>query len=127
MIDKKWIGHELPESVLPIEQSRLQFFAKATGETRAKYIDVAPARAAGYAELPAPTTFLMAAELDSGGPDGLLRDWQIPFSKLLHDEQSFTYYKPICAGDTITVRSTISAIYEKTMGRWSASSKTHAL
>ena len=29
MIDRKWIGHELPPSVLPIERSRLQFFAKA--------------------------------------------------------------------------------------------------
>ena len=66
MIDRTWIGQELPESVLPIERTRLQFFAKATGETRAEYLDVAAARAAGYADLPAPPTFLFAAELDSG-------------------------------------------------------------
>jgi len=116
MIDRKWIGHELPESVLPIERSRLQFFAKATGETRAEYLDVKAAQQAGYADLPAPPTFLMAAELDSGASDGLLRDLQIPLSKLLHGEQSFTYHKPVCAGDTITVRSTISDVYEKKNG-----------
>jgi acyl dehydratase len=116
MIDKKWIGHELPESTLAIERSRLQFFAKATGETRAEYTDVAAARAAGHADLPAPPTFLMAAELDSGISDGLLRDLQIPLSKLLHGEQSFTYHKPVCAGDTISVRSRISDIYEKKNG-----------
>lgn len=116
MIDKNWIGQELPESVLPIERTRLQFFAKATGETRAEYLDVAAARAAGYADLPAPPTFLFAAELDSGVSNQLLTDLGIPLSKLLHGEQSFTYYKPVCAGDTVTVRSTISDVYEKKNG-----------
>jgi acyl dehydratase len=116
MIDKKWIGHVLPESILPIERTRLQFFAKATGETRAEYLDVASAHAAGYADLPAPPTFLMAAELDSGAVDELLRDLQIPLSKLLHGEQGFTYHQPVCAGDTITVRSVISDVYEKKNG-----------
>jgi N-terminal half of MaoC dehydratase len=116
VIDKKWIGYQLPESVLPIERSRLQFFAKATGETRAEYLDLAAARSAGYVDLPAPPTFLMAAELDSGASDRLLRDLGIPLSKLLHGEQSFTYHKPICAGDTITVSSKISDIYDKKNG-----------
>ena len=116
MIDKKWIGHELPVSVLPIERGRLQFFAKATGETRLEYTDVAAARAAGYADLPAPPTFLMAAELDSGASNQLLGDLQIPLAKLLHGEQSFTYHRPVCAGDTVTVRSVISEIYAKKDG-----------
>jgi acyl dehydratase len=116
MIDKKWIGYQLPESILPIERSRLQFFAKATGEIRPEYIDVTAAKAAGHADLPAPPTFLMAAELDSGASDQLLQDLQIPLAKLLHGEQSFTYHKPIVAGDTITVRSVISDIYEKKNG-----------
>jgi hypothetical protein len=116
MIDKTWIGHELPESVLPIERTRLQFFAKATGETRAEYLEVSAAQAAGYADLPAPPTFLFAAELDSGVSNQLLSDLGIPLSKLLHGEQSFTYHKPVCAGDTITVRSTISDVYAKKNG-----------
>ena len=43
MIDKKWIHHELPPSVLPLERSRLQFFAKAIGETDPVYADLAAA------------------------------------------------------------------------------------
>jgi acyl dehydratase len=58
----------------------------------------------------------MAAEFDSGAVDELLRDLQIPLSKLLHGEQAFTYHRPACAGDTITVRSTISDVYEKRNG-----------
>jgi acyl dehydratase len=116
MIDRKWIGHELPASVLTIERSRLLFFAKATGETRPEYLDVAAAQAAGYRDIPAPPTFLMAAELDSGASNQLLADLQIPLAKLLHGEQGFVYHAPVCAGDTVTVRSQISEIYDKKNG-----------
>lgn len=116
MIDKKWIGHQLPVSVLPIERSRLQFFAKATGETDPVYTDVAAARDAGYAGLPAPPTFLFAAELDSGAAFQLLADLQVPIARLLHGEQSFSYHAPACAGDTLTVTSTVSDIYDKKGG-----------
>ena len=116
MIDKKWIGHELAESVLHIDRSRLQFFAKVIGETDPVYTDSAAARAAGYADIPAPPTFLFAAELDSGAAFGLVEDLQIPIEKLLHGEQAFSYHATACAGDTVTVRSSISDIYDKKNG-----------
>lgn len=116
MIDKKWIGHELPASVLPIERSRLQFFAKAIGETNPVYTDLAAARAAGYADLPVPPTFLFAAELDSGTSFKLLEDLQIPIAKLLHGEQSFSYVRAACVGDTVTVNSRVGDIYDKKNG-----------
>lgn len=116
MIDKKWIGHELGASDLPIERSRLRFFAKAIGENDPVYTDGAAARDAGYPDLPAPPTFLFAAELDSGALDRMLDMLGIPVAKLLHGEQSFTYRKPVCVGDTVTVRSHIEDIYDKRNG-----------
>lgn len=116
MIDRKWIGHETATSVLPIERSRLQFFAKAIGETQAIYTDRDAAQAAGYADLPAPPTFLFAAELDSGAVDDVLAKLEIPLAKLLHGEQSFTYHQPACVGDTVTVTSRIEDIYDKKNG-----------
>lgn len=116
MIDKKWIGHETGNSVLPIERTRLRFFAKAIGETDPVYTDEAAARAAGYADLPAPPTFVFASELDSGAIDQVLLDLQIPLAKLLHGEQSFTYHADVCAGDTVSVRSRIEDIYDKKGG-----------
>ena len=116
MIDRKWLGHELPPSVLAIERTRLQFFAKAIGETDPVYTDPAAAREAGYADLPAPPTFLFAAELDSGATDRLLADLEIPLAKLLHGEQGFSYHGTACAGDTVTVRSTINDIYDRKNG-----------
>ena len=116
MIDRKWIGHELPPSVLPIDRRRLQFFAKAIGETDPVYTDLEAARAAGYADLPAPPTFLFAAELDSGASERLIADLGIPLAKLLHGEQGFSYHRNVVAGDTVTVRSTITDIYDKKGG-----------
>ena len=116
MIDKKWIGHELPVSVLPIERTRLRFFAKAIGEIDPVYTDPDAARDAGYADLPAPPTFLFAAELDSGATDRLLAQLDIPIAKLLHGEQGFTHHAPAVAGDTITVRSRIEDVYDKKGG-----------
>lgn len=116
MIDKKWIGHELGASELPIEQSRLRFFAKAIGEDDPVYTDRSAARDAGYPDLPVPPTFLFAAELDSGAVDRMLALLGIPVAKLLHGEQSFTYRKAVCVGDTVTVRSRIEDIYDKKNG-----------
>ena len=116
MIDKKWIGHELPSSELPIERSRLRFFAKAIGEDDPVYTELSAARGAGYRDLPAPPTFLFAAELDSGAVDGMLELLGVPIAKLLHGEQSFTYHRDASVGDTVTVRSRIDDIYDKKNG-----------
>ncbi|MBU3649068.1 MAG: MaoC family dehydratase [Limnohabitans sp.] len=116
MIDKKWIGHDLQTSTMTIERGRLRLFAKAIGETDPVYTDVEAAKAAGYPDLPAPPTFIFGIELESGSTDRLLNLLGIPFRKLLHGEQGFTYHKPVCAGDTITVKPRITEIYDKKGG-----------
>lgn len=116
MIDKKWVGYELPPSEMTLERGRLRLFAQAIGETDPAYTDVSAARDAGYADLPAPPTFLFAAELDSGAIVQLLERLEIPLAKILHGEQSFTYHQAACAGDTVTVRSRITDIYDKKGG-----------
>ncbi len=115
MIDQKWIGHELPPSVLPIERTRVRFFAKAIGETNPIHFDPAAAQAAGYADLVAPPSFIFAAELESG-MERLLNDLGVPIAKILHGEQGFTWYRPVCVGETVTVHSRIEDIYAKKNG-----------
>lgn len=116
MIDKKWIGVDLGSSALTIERGRLKFFAKAIGETDPVYTDEAAARDAGYADLPAPPTFLFAAELDSGALFALLDRLGVPLGKVLHGEQRFEYLAPAVAGDTVTVSSRIADLYDKKNG-----------
>ncbi len=116
MIDRKYIGTALPKAVLDIEKGRLRFFAKAIGETDPIYTDEAAAKAAGYRSLPAPPTFIFAAELDANTLVPALREMGINLDRILHGEQEFTYYAPICAGDTITVESKFTDIYDKKNG-----------
>lgn len=116
MIDPRWIGHELPPSILPIERTRVRFFARAIGAADPVHSDVDAARAAGYPDLLAPPTFIFAAELDSGAIDALLDALGIPLARLLHGEQGFTWHRPVCAGETVTVHSRIKDIYAKKNG-----------
>jgi len=116
MIDKKWIGHELPAATMTVERGRVRFFAQAIGETNPVHSDVEAARAAGYPDLLAPPTFLFSVDLEAGNNSGLLQKLNIPLEKLLHGEQGFTYHRPVCAGDTITVQSRVDDIYAKKDG-----------
>lgn len=116
MIDRSWIGRELAPVDLTLERGRLRFFAQAIGETDPVYTDVQAAQRAGYADLPAPPTFLFGAELDGGTLDRLLADLGVPIAKILHGEQGFTYHRPACAGETITVQSRIADIFDKKSG-----------
>ncbi len=116
MIDRKYIGMALPKATLEIEKGRLRFFAKAIGETDPIYTDEAAAKAAGYASLPAPPTFIFAAELDAGTLMPALIDMGVNLNRILHGEQQFTYLASVCAGDTITVESKFTDIYDKKNG-----------
>ncbi|MCY1277334.1 hypothetical protein D9M68_330810 [compost metagenome] len=116
MIDKQWIGHELAATTMTLERGRLCAFARAIGETDPVYTDLAAAKDAGYADLPVPPSFLFGAELDAGTLDRMLADLDIPIARILHGEQSFTYHKAVCAGETVTVKSRIADIFDKKNG-----------
>ena len=116
MIDRKWIGHEVATSTLAIERGRLRFFARAIGETNPIYTDEDAAKAAGYADIPAPPTFVFAAELDSGAMFALLDLLDVPLAKVLHGEEGFEYLAPVVAGDIVTISSRVKDIYDKRGG-----------
>ncbi|MEX3011806.1 MaoC family dehydratase N-terminal domain-containing protein [Hoeflea sp. TYP-13] len=116
MIDRKHIGLSLDPLTVEIEKGRLRFFAKATGEDNPIYTDENAARAAGYRSLPAPPTFLFSLGFEKPDPFELLNLLEVDLARVLHGEQSFTYHKPVCAGDMVTLNSTITDIYDKKGG-----------
>lgn len=116
MLDRSLIGHEFPPRSADVEKGQLKFFAKATGEANPIYFDEDAARAAGHPALPAPLTFLFSLDLLAPGAHGLLALLRVDIGRVLHGEQSFSYQKQIYAGDTITLKTTITDIYEKKSG-----------
>jgi acyl dehydratase len=115
-LDRAFVGTELPATTLTVDAGRLRFFAKAIGETNPLYTDVDAAKAAGYADLPVPPTFLFAIELENPDQFGWVADQGIDPRFVLHGEQSFTYHSIAHAGDTLTATPRIVDVYSKKGG-----------
>ena len=116
MIDKTLIGTEMPGHSTVVEASRLRFFARATGQTDPVYTEDSAARAAGYRGLPMPPTMAFCFDMDVPDPFEILDLLGVELGRLLHGEQHFEYFGDVCAGDTLTYRTTISDIYDKKGG-----------
>lgn len=106
----------MPSHTTTVEASRLRFFAKATGQTDPVYVDESAARAAGYRGLPMPPTMAFCFDMDVPNPFEILDLLDVELGRLLHGEQHFEYLGDVCAGDTLTYRTTISDIYDKKDG-----------
>ncbi|WP_236795005.1 MaoC family dehydratase N-terminal domain-containing protein [Amycolatopsis sp. GM8] len=107
---------QLPVITVPVERGRLQFFAKAIGETDPVYTDLAAAAEAGHPDLPVPPTFFFSLELSSPDPFAYLRELNVDMRQVLHGEQSFEYHTMVHAGETVTVRPRIADVFAKKGG-----------
>ena len=93
-----------------VGREKVRDFARAVFADDPQHLDPAAARALGYADVVAPTTFAIViqeqtlqqliAEPDSG----------IELARLLHAEQRFRYTRPIVAGDELTAQLSVVGI-----------------
>lgn len=116
MLNRAYIGFELPPLEVEVDRWRLQGFVRAIGETNPLFVDEAAARTAGYRGLLAPPTFLFGLTYDMEDQTAHLREMGADPKEILHGEQSFRYHEPVCAGDRLTIRSKIVDIYAKKGG-----------
>lgn len=115
-MDRSLIGRTWPDKQYRITADALRFFAKATGETNPVYLNEAAARAAGHPALPVPPTFLFSAELMAEADGFWIEEIDVPLEKVLHAEQSFELDRVVYAGETLTIGSRISDVYDKKGG-----------
>ena len=116
MIDRSLIGHIYPERTIAVERGAIAFFARATGEQDPIHLDARAARAAGFADVVAPATFVFSLNSMAWGDRLWVEDLKVDLSKLLHAEQHFEPRLPVVAGDTLTFVSKISDLYDKKGG-----------
>lgn len=121
MLDRdKHVGVVSEPRRVEVEKGFLRFFAKATGETDPVYFDEDAAKAAGHPSIPAPPTYLFSLALSAPARRGDVFDPEngmgVDMARVLHGEQSFTYHRPIHAGDALTLTTTTSDIYVKRGG-----------
>lgn len=116
MAHTDFIGKEYGAFTVEVEKGRLRLFAKAVGLTDPIHTDEAAAQAAGHASLVAPPTLAYSLTMDAGQSFNVLEDMGVDLPRAVHGGQSFTYHKPIVAGDVITGRQKITDVYEKKGG-----------
>lgn len=107
---------ELPSFTSVAERGQLRSFAKAIGEDDPVYVDVESARAAGYADLPVPPTFLFSLELGRPDPQRVLRLCEVDLRQVLHGEQGFVYHRVAVAGEELLFVPSMVDYYEKRNG-----------
>jgi acyl dehydratase len=114
MIDPQHLGRSFGPYAYTVSRAQIARFADALGDRNPIYHDLAAARAAGFADLPAPPT--LATSFGLWANPALLADLAAigaPLPRLLHGEQSYCYYAPICAGDTLIARAAIVELEAK--------------
>ena len=116
MIDRKHIGHVFPAFESTIEAGRIRLFCKAIGETAAIHHDAAVARKSGYRNILAPLAFPTAIAMDNPNPRCIIELVDVDIAWILHGEEHYDYFNPICAGDQITTELKITDIYDKKGG-----------
>jgi acyl dehydratase len=96
----------------PYEVSRVKIaeFADAVGEPSVLCRDRAAAQAAGYPDVIAPPTFAIVAGAVNSARVTHDPGLGVNYAMIVHGEQSFSYTRPIHAGDVLVSQTTIEAI-----------------
>lgn len=114
-LDPSFVGRCYPAAAsYQVGREKIREFADALGDDNAIYHDPHAARAAGHPDVIAPPTF--AIILSMRAQESLVSDPELglDFSRVVHGDQSFTHYRPICAGDDLVAILHVDGI--RTMG-----------
>jgi len=117
MVDKSAIGVTFTTTRAQVEAGRLRYFFETLHERNPIYREAPAAKAAGYAGVPIPPTYLFCLEMmDSERPFEVLEKLNIDLARVLHGEQRFDYHAPIVVGDTLTFDSRVADVVDKKGG-----------
>jgi len=106
---KQMIGKATRPVVHEVEKGQIRRFASAFGEENPVHFDEKMARASGFSSLVAPPTFPVALCTT----DPLLTEIGLDPQSTMHAEEEYEYFRPICAGELITVTHRIADVYDK--------------
>ena len=104
-LDPSLVGHETQVETGTIAAEDIRAFAEAVGDTNPIFRDPAAAQLSGFANIPALPTFVTRFRV-SFAEAGLDPE----HSQVLHGEQEYEYTRPLCVGDTLSVRHRVAAI-----------------
>jgi acyl dehydratase len=110
-LDQSFVGRSYPPTpAYEVGREKIREFAEAIGDPNPDYTDAEAARALGHPDVIAPPTFVFSLTYRAAGQ--VVQDPQLglDYSRVVHGDQRFAYSRPVCAGDRLTVTSTIEAV-----------------
>jgi acyl dehydratase len=110
-LNPQFIGRTYPAGPsYVVGREKIREFARAIGDTNPAYHDPDVAKALGYADVIAPPTFAIVVSLEAANAALFDPELGLDYSRVVHGEQTFTYTRPICAGDELIVTTVIENI-----------------
>jgi len=107
--DQSILGKEFVLGTFQVTEDMMRAFAQAVGETCPQYVDSEAARNTASGGLVAPPIFYDVFRADQ------LPDPKVKFGKVgFNAGQRCEFHAPIRPGDTITMKTRITDVYEKT-------------
>ncbi len=113
MVDKNMVGKEYPESTFDVEKGKIREFANAIGDKSPVFYNERAAKDEGFEGLALPPTFPTVFAMFGGTMLKVIADLKINMAKMLHGGQEYEYIKPVKPGDTVTGKTKIGNIFEK--------------
>ncbi|NGO66944.1 MaoC family dehydratase N-terminal domain-containing protein [Streptomyces boncukensis] len=110
-LDQSFTGRTYPPArPYEVGREKIREFAEAIGDDSPAYVDMAAAKELGHPDVIAPPTFVFTLTFDEAMR--VVRDPQLglDYGRLVHGDQKFHYVRPVCAGDLLSVTSTIESI-----------------
>ncbi len=107
------VGKAYDPVVYAVGREKIKEYAAATGETEPLHLDLAAARAAGFADLVAPPMFAVVYQSPSVMPALFDPEVGIDFAMMVHSGQEFRWERLVVAGEELTTTTKVAAISEK--------------
>lgn len=110
-LDESFKGRTYPPAwVYEVSREKIKEFADSIGDGNPLYHDVEAARAAGHKDVLAPPTFVTIINLRA--INVIIHDPELglDYGRMVHAEQSFSYSRPVRAGDRLTITAHVDDI-----------------
>ena len=112
MPNRELIGREGKPSTAEVVAEEVAAFARAVGDLNPLYVDPTAAAKSRFGAVLAPPTFPIRMGAAAGDPD-LFLALDLNYASLLHAEQEFEWFRPLVAGEKVTITGRVGDMWEK--------------
>ena len=112
MPNRALIGRETKPTAAEVVSEEIAAFARAIGDENPLYVDPESAKRSPFGKVVAPPTFPIRIGAAAGDPEVFLA-LDLNYASLLHAEQEFEWFRPLLAGEKLTLTGRVGDMYEK--------------